>query len=620
MMTVHSTRNLAGLICALAALPGLAAVVEFYNPDLNNYFITADPTEQAFVDSGAVGRWQRTGNTFATGGPNQVCRFYGNSLINPATGTIYGPNSHFYTADPAECAGLKAMYTPNAKSWKFESNDFLTTPAVSGACASGLVAVYRAYNNGFAKGIDSNHRITSNHAVYLQNVAAGWSGEGVVMCAPPGGATASCTFTLNSPGTQFAASGGNGSVTITAGPGCAWAATSGDGWIAISGAASGGGNGTVGYTVAAYTGASSRNGTLIIAGQSVAITQSGATTGPGGQFVEYTVPTANAHPVLVSAGVDESMWFVETNANKLGKITSDGTITEYAMNSSISGALPGADGNMWFALPGENKIGKISSSGVIVEYPLPTPNSSPGQPHAGPDGNMWFTETITGGDKIGRITPNGVVTEFPVPTVSLSLLGMFPAGDGNLWFSELIQSNQSVASKAGRITPSGVITEFALPAPVPFIFPGPDGNLWFAELSPHNSVGRITTAGIAAEFAIPTANAGASTPFPGPDGNLWFTELTSNKIGKLTPGGVISEYQVPAPNTGLTGVASGPDGNLWFASGNGNSMCRITPAGVISVYALTTSNAGPTAPLSGKDGNLWFAEQNANKIVKFVLP
>jgi hypothetical protein len=174
-----------GIVCVVLAFSAQAAVVEFFDPDLNNYFITADPTEQAFVDSGAVGRWQRTGNTFAAGGPNQVCRFYGNSNINPATGTFYGPNSHFYTADPAECAGLKAIYTPTAKSWKFESNDFLTTPAVNGGCPAGLVPVYRAYNNGFAKGIDSNHRITSNYAAYLQTVAAGSIGEGIVMCAPP---------------------------------------------------------------------------------------------------------------------------------------------------------------------------------------------------------------------------------------------------------------------------------------------------------------------------------------------------------------------------------------------------------------------------------------------------
>jgi hypothetical protein len=173
-------------LCCTGASPlvTLAAVVEFFNPDLDNYFITADPVEQAFVDTGSVGRWQRTGNEFATGGPNQVCRFGGNGNIDPGTGTFYGPNSHFYTADANECAGLKAIYTPTAKSWKFESNDFLTTSAVNGTCRVALVPVYRAYNNGFARGIDSNHRITSNFAAYQQTVAAGSIGEGIVMCAP----------------------------------------------------------------------------------------------------------------------------------------------------------------------------------------------------------------------------------------------------------------------------------------------------------------------------------------------------------------------------------------------------------------------------------------------------
>jgi hypothetical protein len=175
---------IAGTQVAVAQSPAVTGtVVEFFNPDLNNYFITADPTEQAMVDTGAVGRWQRTGNVFKAGGPHLVCRFYGNGLINPATGLIYGPNSHVYTADEAECAALKAMYSATAKSWKFESNDFATSTAANQSCPAGLVPVYRAYNNGSTRGIDSNHRITSNLAAYQTTVASGWAGEGVVLCA-----------------------------------------------------------------------------------------------------------------------------------------------------------------------------------------------------------------------------------------------------------------------------------------------------------------------------------------------------------------------------------------------------------------------------------------------------
>ena len=160
--------------------PAPNTVVEFYNTILDHYFITADAIEVAAIDNGSAGPgWSRTGDTFKAGGDTFVCRFYGS--LSP------GPNSHFYTADTGECAFLKQLQasTPaTEKRWNFESNDFSTTPAVNRDCPAGLVPVHRAYNNGFARNIDSNHRITSNAAAIQAVVARGWIDEGVVMCAP----------------------------------------------------------------------------------------------------------------------------------------------------------------------------------------------------------------------------------------------------------------------------------------------------------------------------------------------------------------------------------------------------------------------------------------------------
>ncbi len=157
-----------------------APVVEFYNTNLDNYFITADAGEATAIDSGSAGPgWTRTGNTFRSGGSTAVCRFYGSQ--SP------GPNSHFYTVDPAECTSLKQLQaiTPaTEKRWNFESLDFDSTPPINGSCPSGTMAVYRAYNNGFTRGIDSNHRITRNITAIQQEVTRGWRNEGVVMCAP----------------------------------------------------------------------------------------------------------------------------------------------------------------------------------------------------------------------------------------------------------------------------------------------------------------------------------------------------------------------------------------------------------------------------------------------------
>ena len=164
----------------LPPLSALPQVIEFYNTLLDNFFITANASEAAAIDNGSAGPgWGRTGSTFAAGGNTSVCRFYGS--LSP------GPNSHFYTADAAECASLvqlQASTPASQKRWNFESYDFNTTPALNGACPAGLVPVYRAYNNGFTRGIDSNHRITSSQGAIAEVVNRGWSSEGMVMCAP----------------------------------------------------------------------------------------------------------------------------------------------------------------------------------------------------------------------------------------------------------------------------------------------------------------------------------------------------------------------------------------------------------------------------------------------------
>ncbi len=151
--------------------------------------MTTDADEAVGIDNGSAGPgWTRTGETFKTGGSNPVCRFYGSQ--SP------GPNSHFYTVNAAECQTLKNLqfsaFDPRrltVKSWNFESLDFVSIPSVCyvvegcGQCPSNTVPVYRAYNNGLARGVDSNHRLSTSQAAIAQVVARGWIKEGVVMCA-----------------------------------------------------------------------------------------------------------------------------------------------------------------------------------------------------------------------------------------------------------------------------------------------------------------------------------------------------------------------------------------------------------------------------------------------------
>src|ERR1700730_6073061 len=65
----------------------------------------------------------------------------------------------------------------------------------------------------------------------------------------------------------------------------------------------------------------------------------------------------------------------------------------------------GPDGALWFTETFASRIGRITTSGVVSEFPLPTSGSGPADIAAGPDGALWFTEE--GVHKIGRITTSG---------------------------------------------------------------------------------------------------------------------------------------------------------------------------------------------------------------------
>ncbi len=165
----------------------LTLVSEFYNTGLGHYFITGDEPEKVRVRSGGAGAgWVETGQTFNAwsqawaGDGAYLCRFYGDARA--------GPNSHFYTASSDECRGLLTLQqtVPDGQPrWNIEGYSFrVGLPNGVGSCASGLVPVYRAYNNGAARGIDSNHRYVLDPALLQSMVVAGWKDEGTAFCVP----------------------------------------------------------------------------------------------------------------------------------------------------------------------------------------------------------------------------------------------------------------------------------------------------------------------------------------------------------------------------------------------------------------------------------------------------
>ena len=178
---------LAAVAFAIASLPTLCAaqaadpvvfVREFVNTITGHYFMTASDTEAAGIEAGAAGPgWQSTGYEFVAAPYDAapVCRFYA-----PAP-----TNSHFYTADPAECDFLKTHDT----GWQYEGIAFQIEVPTNGVCGAGRTPVTRMYNNR-AAALDSNHRFTIDERVVAEMRARAWVVEGVAFC------TLSSTFTL----------------------------------------------------------------------------------------------------------------------------------------------------------------------------------------------------------------------------------------------------------------------------------------------------------------------------------------------------------------------------------------------------------------------------------------
>jgi virginiamycin B lyase len=76
----------------------------------------------------------------------------------------------------------------------------------------------------------------------------------------------------------------------------------------------------------------------------------------------------------------------------------------------------------------------MTTSGVISTYQIATVNSSPTNMIAGPDGALWFTESL--GSRIGRIETNGTMTEFATPTLMAQPRGLIVGPDNAIWFAE----------------------------------------------------------------------------------------------------------------------------------------------------------------------------------------
>ena len=278
-------------------------------------------------------------------------------------------------------------------------------------------------------------------------------------------------------------------------------------------------------------------------------------------------------PEAMTLGPDGNVWFVDTGANRIVRVTPDGTMTPYSTgigaSAGLAGITAGPDGNIYFTESNRDRIGRINLTTFVITESAPMGGGSdPRGITAGPDGALWFAEGTD--DRIGRMT-TGLVSPTsstsPATTCARSRRGRTgTSGSRNGAHPVRSAASPRPASRPNYPTTAGQPTGIAA---------GPDGNIWFAASENPGAIGRITTSGTITLFTTGlTTNSAPLDIVAGADGNLYFTENASpGRLGQITTAGAITEF-----STGLTtasgpwGIASGADGNIWFTENAGNRV------------------------------------------------
>ncbi len=175
-----------------------------------------------------------------------------------------------------------------------------------------------------------------------------------------------------------------------------------------------------------------------------------------GKIVKYPLPGGSS-PTEITAGPDGNLWITDGGLNAIVVASTSGKVlavhTLPTANAGPWGIVTGPDKNVWFAEFAANKIGRITTKGAISEWAVPSASAGPLNVAAGPDGNVWFTETGGGfwnySGKVGYITPTGSqIREFPSLPVAAHVHDLVFDPKGVLWYSQFASSYSALSEFA----------------------------------------------------------------------------------------------------------------------------------------------------------------------------
>lgn len=193
--------------------------------------------------------------------------------------------------------------------------------------------------------------------------------DGTSLSNPSNAFLYNCTVSLSAAGQSIPASGGTGSVQVSAGTLCGWSASSDAAWLTLTSGTNGVATGSVVYSVAPHSGTESRTATLTIGGHGYSVVQAGASSQPNvAPTVRITQPVSGssvriAPPLRITAeasDADDGIANVQFYAN--GTLIQTVTSAPY----TLKWKLPSAGTFSLTAVAQDRRGARTTSAPVVV--------------------------------------------------------------------------------------------------------------------------------------------------------------------------------------------------------------------------------------------------------------
>lgn len=168
-----------------------------------------------------------------------------------------------------------------------------------------------------------------------------------------------------------------------------------------------------------------------------------------GTFTRHAVSSPGIAPFGVAVDASGTVWGTLPRANRLVRISASGEIAELdppTRAAQLGDVAVAPDGAVWFLEMQANKIGRFAN-GQFTEFSVPTRSAGLTALAVAPDGAVWFTELR--GQRLGRLR-DGVITEYPLPRRDARPFGIAVDGAGNVWYTDLTGRLGRLAAERAR--------------------------------------------------------------------------------------------------------------------------------------------------------------------------